>query len=267
MEEKQWHPSADEWKSKTLEEFQSILDKGSDLTTDFERLAGVLTNAAAFSSLETIRFLFENVVNFDKVKDRLNALHIALGFGRDLEIIKFLVAQGFDINLVKDVTGRTPILSAARLQSLDVLEFLIDKGADVKLKDRFGETPLLVAASGNSVEVLKLFLDNGVDFNARGYRKGSTPLTMAAHFNTDPRVIQFLIDQGSDIQEGTKDGVTPLMYAARSNYNPEVVGLLAKLSDPKKVDWLEVIILCGENREVLNSIVYWDLWKLHDKYK
>jgi ankyrin repeat protein len=45
----------------------------------------------------------------------------------------------------------------------EIVELLLDGGADANVKDEKGETPLHKAASGGHLEVAKLLLDHGAE--------------------------------------------------------------------------------------------------------
>ena len=45
----------------------------------------------------------------------------------------------------KTTNGRTPLQVAIRFGANDIVQLLVDRGADLTLKDRFGRTPLEAA--------------------------------------------------------------------------------------------------------------------------
>lgn len=88
-------------------------------------------------------------------KDGNNALMLAAGIGyRDkntkgteadaLEAVKLMMAAGFDIKQ-KNSKGETPLHGAASRGADTIVQFLIDKGAEINLQTNQGYTPLDVA--------------------------------------------------------------------------------------------------------------------------
>eukprot|EP01104_Vermistella_antarctica_P012210 TRINITY_DN3493_c0_g1_i2.p1 TRINITY_DN3493_c0_g1~~TRINITY_DN3493_c0_g1_i2.p1 ORF type:complete len:367 (+),score=122.34 TRINITY_DN3493_c0_g1_i2:31-1101(+) len=68
-----------------------------------------------------------------------------------------------------------------------------------------GESPLHQASSLDSVEMVKYFLEKGADVNAKS-QHGNTPL----HWATHSEVCQVLIDAGANVNEKDDRGDTPL---------------------------------------------------------
>lgn len=76
-------------------------------------------------------------------------LHFAVN--SSIEIIQMLIEYGADVN-VKDVKGRTPLhIVAASKPSIEKMELLIDNGAGVNAVDNEGKTPLAYVLQGTPV--------------------------------------------------------------------------------------------------------------------
>lgn len=109
----------------------------------------------------------------------------------------------------------------------NMLNYLIDKGADVNLRDNVGYTPLhTVAAGGASVELAKYLLEQGADVNAKidcPPDQCHTPLHLLMTRNwsrihpldPDPKPLaQLLIENKAIIDVTDEQMLTPLHYAA-----------------------------------------------------
>ena len=59
-------------------------------------------------------------------------------------------------------TGETPLYLAAMLGNLEIMQILIDHGADVNRHSSDGSFPLYVAARQERYEAVRLLLDNKV---------------------------------------------------------------------------------------------------------
>ena len=70
--------------------------------------------------------------------------------GGHLDVVKFLIDKGADVK-AKDNTGRTALTYAALRGNLDVVKFLIEKGLDVKARDKVGRTVLDECCQGRQL--------------------------------------------------------------------------------------------------------------------
>lgn len=66
-------------------------------------------------------------------------LMAAIGPG-GLDNVKTLLQAGANINYQDPVTGDTPLMQAGDLNQFDIVYYLLEQGADYKLKNKFGNT-------------------------------------------------------------------------------------------------------------------------------
>jgi ankyrin repeat protein len=145
-----------------LKEDPSLLDSYS--SEGFTALA----LASHFGQIEALKYLISRGGNINAVsKHAMNVtpLHAAL-FGRRLEAAQVLVAAGADVTPRRGGTGWprdgwTALHYAAGLGFADLVQPLIEHGADVNAEDDKGKTPLRVAVEANQREVVKLLTNLG----------------------------------------------------------------------------------------------------------
>jgi len=130
-----------------------------------------------------------------------------------LPSVKALLARGAVVDSKDDRRGQTAVMWAAAEGHADVVQTLIDAGADFRLRVPSGLTPLMFAAREGRLDVVRVLLKAGADANdvipvdnngprRRGYGgglppAGTTPLFLAvknAHFE----LAAALLDAGAN---------------------------------------------------------------------
>ena len=101
----------------------------------------------------------------------------------DIHGVKWHLEQGADINAPYKNT--TLLHEAVSYDHKEIVELLIDKGAELNIKDDDGVTPLHEAVvSIGQKDIIELLITNGADINAKT-KRGSTPLDWAQEANED----------------------------------------------------------------------------------
>ncbi|KAI2732957.1 hypothetical protein DTO013E5_10234 [Penicillium roqueforti] len=148
-------------------------------------------------------------------------LCLAASFERT-QMIELLLEFGADANAANR-RGHTPLHQAAGQGRLEAVELLL-KQQDINLQaqDHSGSTPLHVATKRNHISIVNLLLANpNVDINCRDGH-GNTPLWWSTRLKQDDISIRLLAEDGVDLNAvGWKSGLstTPLYHAVeRQNY-------------------------------------------------
>uniref|UniRef100_A0A8D0GUT8 Ankyrin repeat domain-containing protein 17 n=1 Tax=Sphenodon punctatus TaxID=8508 RepID=A0A8D0GUT8_SPHPU len=158
------------------------------------------------------------------------ALTLACAGGHE-ELVQTLLERGANIEH-RDKKGFTPLILAATAGHVGVVEILLDNGADIEAQsERTKDTPLSLACSGGRQEVVELLLARGANKEHRNV-SDYTPLSLAASGGY-VNIIKILLNAGAEINSrtGSKLGISPLMLAAMNGHTTAVKLLLDMGSD------------------------------------
>jgi len=196
-------------------------------------------------------------------------------FSKNLQAAESLVKNGADLNIKeKYYNGETAIFMATRFCYEPIVRMLIERGADVNVKNNSGETPLSVAlvsgkinklylriamlliengadskerdhylsmaAANNHGEIVRLLIERGADVNAVNF--GESILCSAlkmGHLD----VARILIEKGAHVNMKTKEGETPLLIASAKG----------SIGDAKKLPYIDIVQLLLEKGANINA--------------
>jgi len=118
-------------------------------------------------------------------------------------------------------------MTAAWNGHLDICRLLIDKGAQVTVKNEYGWTPLHFAADRGHVEIVRLLCDHGADVEAR-INIGSRPLHFAACYGHISVVKELIEERNAEINARDAGGWTALRWGNRRHKTnkPEIAAYL-----------------------------------------
>ena len=156
------------------------------------------------------------------------------------DLITLLLARGADVNAqlvlfppyrsLADrgsdnllTIGATPLVRAAKAGDVEVVRWLLAKGADVTVATADGVTPIMAAAGvasrdsdtrgrfrteRDAIESVRLLLAAGADVNGADNR-GQTPLHGAAFWGSN-ELVKVLVERGAALNARDRRGMTPV---------------------------------------------------------
>ena len=138
-------------------------------------------------------------------------LHAAVANDNKKLVKELLDEEGMDVN----ITGGEDSLTALfYVNSLEMAEFLVSRGAKINVTDEDGDTPLhwqiRIRFEPESIAIIRFLLEKGVDIDAQN-KNGETPLYRAVYSNVD--LARFLFEKGANPYIADNEGNTPLSRA------------------------------------------------------
>lgn len=134
--------------------------------------------------------------------------------------------SGFDIN-ANSFNGSNLLCLASGSGCVKVVEFLIEKDANVNIQDNEGKTSLHLAViiPGQNTYIAKVLLDKGAEINIQD-NEGRTPLHLAVSTSGQSiQIAEMLLNKGAEVDIQDNEGKTPLDYAISSG-REEVIEIL-----------------------------------------
>jgi ankyrin repeat protein len=190
-----------------VDEVRVYLDKGTD--PNVRDRHGNTPLHGAKGSPEIIRLLVEHGADINaQTRYGSTALGEAARCG-SMDALRTLLELGADPNL------GAPVLEALGCgEPLERVKLLVEHGADPKAQTKHGGWTLLhVAADRGNQEVMQFALDAGIDVNVRD-KDGRTPLWRAAHEDGIGRATwSFLVDRDADVWIEDKEHLNIIDWA------------------------------------------------------
>lgn len=108
------------------------------------------------------------------------------------KMIELLISNGADVNISDAGQHWTALHFAARDQSESIVRILLEAGAEVDPVDVFGNTPLwrCVMSPGTNLQIVEALLQSGAD-PYRKNKSGSSPIDVATTLGNE-RLIEVL---------------------------------------------------------------------------
>ncbi|CAI7581831.1 unnamed protein product [Penicillium pancosmium] len=240
------------WKNEA-KILQLLISRGANINATDCKRRNVLHNLAADRycrwdwGKDVLRVLLQNNCEADG-KDELGRTPLHWACENNHEEIMELLLNGPDRPLANihatELRGRTPLHLGATQGWVDILQFLLAKGASVTAVSDGNWTPLPCVCDSGNVAALRALLHHGAPINSL-LLNGVTPLHIAAPQAGHLGVVECLLER-PELKHNPRNnrGDTPFSRAARSK-RKSILHLLApsnrfnKLSDDQRAACME----------------------------
>uniref|UniRef100_A0A8C1TI15 Kinase D-interacting substrate 220b n=1 Tax=Cyprinus carpio TaxID=7962 RepID=A0A8C1TI15_CYPCA len=146
-----------------------------------------------------------------------------------LEIVQELIRRGANVNL-DDVDCWSALISAAKEGHVEVVKELLENSAYIEHRDMGGWTALTWASYKGRVDVATVLLEAGANPNTTGQQYSVYPIIWAAG-RGHAEIVKLLLEHGAKVNCSDKYGTTPLIWAARKGHYDCVMHLLENGAD------------------------------------
>tara|TARA_R110000751_G_scaffold98096_5_gene190959 strand:+ start:60735 stop:61868 length:1134 start_codon:yes stop_codon:yes gene_type:complete len=135
------------------------------------------------------------------------------------QLVELLLKKGAKVQLANS-NRFTPIIQACRYGNTEIINALLDKGADANSTIEDGTSAFQLCAGSATTEDLTRMVSLGANINAQN-SDGQTALMWAANFGKAEN-LNYLVSKGANINQQSQQGYSPLFFAIKS-HNLEVV--------------------------------------------
>lgn len=177
-----------------------------------------------------------------KLNNTNHLLSIMLAVSMNTDMIEPLIDAGADVNLASGALDETPLISAIRNNQEDALQLLIDHNANIEQPcGIMNFTPLLKAINMRENRFVQLLLENGADPNKMVENESPIVLAIKEHQIDSLRL---LIEHGADVNNRGVQGETCIQTLQKM-----------QLRDPQCVicnEILTILINAGLNKTYID---------------
>jgi len=171
------NPVTEAIENDSIATLKSLVKKGVDITKpiiigeeydldDYDTIAPLFYAIRKYASLELIEFLLENGADiFETDSDGVSALDMAIKFKRK-DVVKYCLEKGYDLNTTKRKSGIKPLMLACCFNDLEMIQMLLDNGADLNAYDNTGMSAKDYAKKLGQKKTLEFLEAKGARFKA-----------------------------------------------------------------------------------------------------
>ncbi len=208
-----------------------LLQQGADVSAVNNYGANAMQLAAEVADPNMLKLLLDAGANADSPNPEGQTALMLVARTGNVDAAKLLVKNKATIDAREHFGEQTALMWATARRHPEMMQFLIEKGADVNARSKWrdyqrhltaesraknmdtgGLTPLLYAIRENCIACVKLLLDKKADVNLPD-PDGVSPLLLSIT-NTNWDISKLLLDAGADVDQWDMYGQAPLFAVA-----------------------------------------------------
>lgn len=228
-------------KENNLVKASSLLENGADVNKKNALGYTPLMLASGLGNYQMCNLLLSAGADVYVLDNRMGstALHKAAQSGV-VPVAKIIIHHGAFIDLQSPTNGNTPLIDASWHRNASMVKYLLEAGADYKVKSRGTITAKIIAENAGDTHIVKII----EDYVKLAEAFQANNIIYPAIEENNVKKIKQLLSENFDVNAkakytigGALKGITPLLYASRHGRAEIVKLLLDAGANPRIVDW------------------------------
>lgn len=212
---------------------KSVTPKSAPNNIYNEDLNDDLLDGISGEDYELVEEAISNGADVNFVDDNSKETPLFVALTSSLEIMDLLIQNGANVN-AKNTFGNTVLHKACEYEDENAITYLLGKKADVNEVNDQGKTPLLVVLYAYMTDedklrnIVKQLIQKGASVNVQDNIEHNTPLHLACDLS-DIEIVKLFIKKGANMTKKNKNNETPLDIAKKRGYKKIAKLLLSKM--------------------------------------
>ncbi|POI32676.1 hypothetical protein CIB84_003572 [Bambusicola thoracicus] len=179
------------------------------------------------------------------------------------------IYPAIDIDAQTESNHDTALTLACAGGHEELVQTLLERGANIEHRDKKGFTPLILAATAGHVGVVEILLDNGADIEAQSERTKDTPLSLACSGGRQEVKILILVSAFTEAKSRVKEINNTVLTLGDVNSTFRILKAMNRFVSGRLASWrenqmlflkilqvVELLLARGANKEHRNVSDY-----------
>lgn len=209
-------------KGGNRELMETLLKKGATFTDNAMIMAAQGTRSNT-NTLETYKFLESKGVKPNaKGENGENALHYIVRKDKQNETVNYFLSKGLDVNQTNKDGNTVFIAAAGSNGDIQLIKLLSEKVKNINATNAKGQSALALAVQNNSPEIVTFLIEKGADIKVADIDGNNLTYYLAQSYNTKKATdfeakLKSLQAKGLDVSSAQKNGNTLYHLAVAKN--------------------------------------------------
>lgn len=209
----------------------TLINHGAKVSHETKIQTTPLFYAAIGGHFQVVETLLKNGASVNVTWQMKTTPLLAAAQRGHFNVVEILLSPGFEEDYVLQPMDNAVLVLAAEKGELQIVNRLIDKGADINLRNPHCMTPLILVAGRGNLELVERLIGKGANVNENV--DGNTAL-IAAVQNGHYQIIAALLAAGADPNQRSQLYVNALILAVEKKFVDIVALLLQNRANPNE---------------------------------